>query len=129
MKGEWSQDFETSAIAVAGNQKGTFYGTVNWGWVRKSASENARLLDFKVKSKNLPSPVFMEVAKLWNASATTDKKETIDLPVEVRVTSASADLWDSPDQRRKIATLAKGTSLGRTAMVDPKGRIGGRASS
>ena len=123
MTGEWGQDFETSAIAVAGNQKGTFYGTVNWGWVRKSASENARLLDFKVKSKNLPSPVFMEAAKLWNASVTTDKKETIDLPVDVRVTSASADLWDSPDQRRKIATLAKGTSLGRTAMVDPKGRI------
>jgi hypothetical protein len=123
MKGKWGQQFETSALAIAGNQKGTFYGTVEWGWTR-GLSDNARLLDFKVKSENVPSPVFIEAAKLWNVSVTADKKETIDLPVDVRVTSATAELWDSPDQRKKIATLAKDTPLGRTAMVDPKGRVG-----
>ena len=55
---------------------------------------------------------------------TTENKATIGLPVDVRVTtSKSAELWDSPDQRRRIATLTKNTPLGRTAKVDPKGRV------
>jgi hypothetical protein len=64
----------------------------------------------------------MEAAKLWNVSVTTEKKESIDVPVDVHITSESALLWDSPDRRREIATLTKGTPLGRTAKVDPKGR-------
>ena len=123
MSQEWSQQFETSALAIAGNQKGTFYGSVEWGWKRGVFDERTHISEFKTKSETVASPTFMEAAKLWNVSVTTDNKATIDLPVDVHVTSKSAGLWDSPDQGRIIATLTKDTPLGRTAKVDPKGRI------
>jgi hypothetical protein len=122
MQSEWHQHFETTALAIAGNQKGTFYGSVQWGWSKKSTDVAPSLMDFKTKSKDVPSPVFIDAARLWNVSVTTEKKDSIDLPVDVRVTSQSAQLWDSPDQRKLIATLPKDTPLGRTARVDPKGR-------
>lgn len=124
MNREWSQRFETTALAIDGNQKGTFYGSVEWGWTRTVADRHTKLLEFKAKSADLPSPVFMKAAKLWNASVTTDKKATIDLPVDLHVTSESAQLWASPDRRKKIAILTKDTPLGRIAKVDRKGRIG-----
>jgi hypothetical protein len=123
MKQVWGQQFETTALAIDGNQNGTFYGSVQWGWTKSVADPYPRLLEFKAKSADLPSPVFMEAAKLWNASATTDNKETIDLPIDLHVTSESAQLWESPDQRKKVATLTRNTTLGRIAKVDRKGRI------
>ena len=123
MSQEWSQQFETSALAIAGNQKGTFYGSVEWGWKRGVFDERTHISEFKTKSETVASPTFVEAAKLWNVSVTTDNKATIDLPVDVHVTSKSAGLWDSPDQGRIIATLTKDTPLGRTAKVDPKRRI------
>jgi hypothetical protein len=122
MSGEWQQRFETTALAIAGNQTGTFYGSVEWGWTKRLSDAQPLLLPFKTRSEELASPTFMEAAKLWNASVTSGKKESIDLPVDLRVTSGSAPLWDSPDKRRKIATLTRGTPLGRTARVDQKGR-------
>jgi hypothetical protein len=122
MNEEWHQRFETTALAIAGNQKGTFYGSVEWGWTKSVADLYPNLLDFKVKSENVPSPIFMEAARLWNVSVTTRKTQSIDVPVDVHITSESAQLWDSPDQRRKVATLSRNTPLGRTARVDPKGR-------
>ena len=122
MNEEWHQRFETTALAIAGNQKGTFYGSVEWGWTKSVADLYPNLLDFKVKSENVPSPIFMEAARLWNVSVTTRKTQSIDVPVDVHITSESAQLWDSPDQRRKVATLTRNTPLGRTARVDPKGR-------
>ncbi len=119
----WGQKFETTALAIYGSQIGTFYGSVEWGWTKAAADFSPSLVEFKAKSKDLPSPDFMEAGKLWNASVTTDNKETIDLPVDLRVTSKSAQLWASPDKRKKIAVLAKDTPLGRIAKVDRKGRI------
>ena len=119
----WSQQFETSALAIAGNQKGTFYGSVEWGWKRSISDEGTHLSEFKTKSETVASPTFIEAAKLWNVSVTTENKATIGLPGDVHVTSQRADLWDIPDQRRRIAILTKDTPLGRTAKVDPKGRI------
>jgi hypothetical protein len=122
MNREWHQHFETTALAIAGNQKGTFYGSVEWGWTKKASDLRPSLLEFKTRSKDVASPIFLEAAKLWNVSVTTGKKDSIDLPVDVHITSQSAQLWDSPDQRKLIATLTKDTPLGRTARVDPKGR-------
>lgn len=122
MNGEWHQHFETTALAISGNQQGTFYGSVEWGWTKSVADLKPNLLEFKTKSENVPSSIFMEAAKLWNVSVTTDQKDSIDLPVDVHITSESASLWDSPDQRKKITTLTKDTPLGRIAKVDPKRR-------
>lgn len=123
MNKEWYQRFETTALAIAGNQKGTFYGSVEWGWVKRVADLMPTLLEFKTKSETVPSPSFMDAAKAWNASVMADKKSLIDLPIDVHITSDSAQLWDSPDQRKEIAILTKDTPLGRVAKVDPKGRI------
>ena len=68
MDSEWSQKFESAALAVDGNQNGTFYGSVEWGWSRKATDFTTQLVDFKTKSENVPSSVFQEAAKLWNAS-------------------------------------------------------------
>jgi Domain of unknown function (DUF4157) len=123
LKQEWSQHFETSAVAIAGNQKGTLYGSVEWGWKKSVSDKQSQLSDFKTKSDTVASPTLLEAARLWNASVTTENKPTIDLPVDVRVNAPGTGLWDSPDRGKLIAVLAKGTPLGRTAMVDPKGRV------
>jgi hypothetical protein len=122
MKKQWSQSFETSAVAIDGNQKGTFYGSVEWGWQRGDADNRTSLYTLKTKSKDVPSPALLEAARLWNISLTTEKKPTIDLPVNVHVHYDGAGLWDKPEGK-VIATLTKDAPLARTAKVDPKGRI------
>ncbi|WP_157202532.1 DUF4157 domain-containing protein [Calidithermus chliarophilus] len=121
MKSEWSQRFESTALAIAGNQKGVFYGSVEWGWVKGTSDLQPRLLEFKAKSPNAPSAVFMEAARLWNVSVSPDNKPTLDLPTDVPATTSKATvLWDSPDKGKRLATLTQGTLLGRTARTDPK---------
>ena len=123
MKQEWRQQFETTALAIAGNQKGTFYGSVEWGWARSISDPQTRLMDFKTKSKDVPTPIFLEAARLWNVSVTSDEKETIDLPTDIPTTTAdNTVLWDSPDKRKDVASLARGTPLRRTGKADPEKR-------
>lgn len=123
MQGEWSQQFESAVVAVAGNQRGTFYGSVEWGWARRPDEAYTRLTPFKAKSKNVPSPAFLDAARRFNVSKTSDQKESIDLPVdELFTVDKTTRLFDGPDLGRAIATLARGTALGRTALPDPKNR-------
>jgi hypothetical protein len=121
MKTQWSQSFETSAVAIDGNQKGTFYGSVEWGWQRGASDGRTSLFTLKTKSMDVPSPAFLEAARLWNLSVTTEKKPTIDLPINMHVYYDGASLWDNPEGKA-IATLTKDTPLARTAKVDSKGR-------
>ena len=114
--GEWSQRFETTALALSGIQMGTFYGSVQWGWSKNFSDPLPHLMEFKTKSENAPSPIFMEAAKLWNASVTSGKTGSIDIPIDGLRTAKDTQLWNSPDKRKKVATLAKGTLLARTGM-------------
>lgn len=124
LKREWHQHFETSALAIEGNQKGMYYGTVEWGWSKSVSDANPHVTDFKPKSENVPSAIFMEAARLWNVSQTSDGEDTIDLPLDTPTIQTKAVLWDGPDKRKKLADLAKGTRVGRMAQKDPKNRSG-----
>jgi hypothetical protein len=61
-------EFETTAIALTGPQKDTYYGSVTWGW---TTDGNGRLvpIPFARKSERNPTASFIESAKVWNASS------------------------------------------------------------
>jgi hypothetical protein len=61
------QIFETTALAVAGPQNGTYYGSVEWGW-RKDAAGAFNRLPFRVVSQGVPSATFLTAANIWNPS-------------------------------------------------------------
>ncbi|VVJ17669.1 Uncharacterised protein [Amycolatopsis camponoti] len=112
--GAWSQQFETAAVATAGPQKGTYYGSVRWGWSwpERRAPE---LLKFEVVSAGVPSPAFLAAARLWNDSKTTGDARPEAVPIAERrtVTAKTAQLWDNLVTRVTIAALPKGTPLQR----------------
>jgi hypothetical protein len=83
-----AQIFETTAVAIKGNQQDTYYGSVEWGW-RSDGAGKVTTLPLKVVSEGVPSATFMKSAQIWNAEKTSGGKDTLDLPtVEVKVTSA-----------------------------------------
>ncbi len=120
LKKEWSQHLETSALAIEGNQAGTFYGSVEWGWSVKAGEKTPTLVPFKAKSQDVPTPIFTEAAKLWNASKSSEGQESVHVPLDIQIVSERADLWDSPAQHKKVATLPRGTQLQQIPKVDPK---------
>ncbi len=61
------QIFETTALAIAGPQNGTYYGSVEWGW-RKDAHGTFSRLPFRVVSQGVPSATFLTAANIWNPS-------------------------------------------------------------
>jgi hypothetical protein len=61
------QVFETAALAIAGSQSGTYYGSVEWGW-RKDAAGAFSRVPFRVVSQGVPSVTFLTAASIWNPS-------------------------------------------------------------
>lgn len=59
------QVFETTALAIAGVQSGTYYGSVEWGW-RKDAAGAFSRLPLRVVSQAVPSVTFLTAASIWN---------------------------------------------------------------
>ena len=78
-----AQIFETTALAIAGEQKGTYYGTIQWGW-QTDAAGNHSLVPFKTISLGTPTASFMRAADAWNASTTLDDaaRKTLYLPTK-----------------------------------------------
>lgn len=82
------QIFETAALAIKGNQAGTYYGSVRWGWRTDDAGNFAKLPLVAV-SQGVPSSTFMKSAEMWNASKSSTGADTVDLPiVDVKITTA-----------------------------------------
>uniref|UniRef100_UPI0022EAD86A eCIS core domain-containing protein n=1 Tax=Falsiroseomonas oryzae TaxID=2766473 RepID=UPI0022EAD86A len=75
-----SQIFETTALAVEGEQAGTYYGSVRWGW-RSGADGAAELLPLSVVSAGVPSTTFRRAALAWNGTRTWQGRRRLDLPV------------------------------------------------
>src|SRR5262249_39796187 len=71
------QVFETTALAIDGTQKDSYYGSVRWGWERNDKAE-FKLVDFDVVSRGTPSAGFLAAADKWNKSKTSKNEETID---------------------------------------------------
>ena len=76
---ESAQVFETTPLAVAGVQEGTFYGSVQWGW-RKDAAGKVEKLPLTLVSNDVPSGTFARASERWNAAKTSTGAESIDLP-------------------------------------------------
>ncbi len=58
-------EFETTALALAGNQKGTYYGSVKWGW-QTDENGNLELIDFERVKEGNPTKRFADSAQAWN---------------------------------------------------------------
>ena len=103
-----SQHFETTALAVEGEQKGIYYGSVSWGWEKSAGSKTAKRLDLAPASRSIPTGDFARAAELWNKSVTEEGKPTIPLPVgETQfVSQEGTELVDEPSHA-KPRTLAK----------------------
>ena len=109
------QIFETTALAVEGSDKGTYYGSVEWGWTA-DARGNFTKLPLKKKSDGVPTAQFNAAAKLWNLTRTSEGKTPIQLPVpDVQLLTASTDLFasliDYTFGNTAIAQLPKGTRV------------------
>jgi hypothetical protein len=109
------QRFETTALAIEGTQKGSYYGSVEWGWER-DAAKKFRLLDFKLVSMGVPSANFGAAARQWNKSTTWNAgvagAPTIKLP-DVEVWVLKADTNAQIDGAEKL--LPKNTRVRRIA--------------
>ncbi|GGY13765.1 eCIS core domain-containing protein [Paludibacterium paludis] len=62
-----SMEFETSALAIEGNDAGTYYGSVSWGW-KNITGNHAELLPFNLASQGVPTANFLAAAKKWNSA-------------------------------------------------------------
>jgi hypothetical protein len=86
------QTLETTALAIEGTQKDTYYGSVQWGWERDSKGE-FKLIDFKAVSQGAPSAIFLAAAEQWNVSTTSAGDPTIKLPtLDVYTTSKEIEI-------------------------------------
>lgn len=107
---ESSQIFETTALAVKGDQSGTFYGSVQWGW-QKDATDKVKKLPLSLVSQGVPSATFGRASELWNKGKTSEGKETIDLPVTSvkTITGAGAQLFANANDAQ--SPMIPGTPL------------------
>lgn len=72
---------ETAAVALEGNQKGRYYGSVTWGW-NVDANETLTPNHIKLASMGAVTPTFMKAAHMWNAGTNSKGKATTDLPTQ-----------------------------------------------
>lgn len=61
-------EFETTALALAGAQTNTYYGSVRWGY-QTDGNGNLSLIEFEKVNEGNPTPAFVEAAQLWNQAA------------------------------------------------------------
>jgi hypothetical protein len=111
-----SQSFETAALAIDGVQRGSYYGSVKWGWRKpadKTAPDAPDPIPFERSKDAAPSPDFFAAAEAWNASKNTLDQPSIALPTSSnKVLGARGDLMDGPDKKAKLlAKLDQGTKV------------------
>jgi len=109
------QEFETTAVAVQGEQFGTYYGSVRWGWRRDNGGAFTRL-PFTKKSDDAPSWLFNTAAGLWNASSTAAGVRHVQLPTATGlwIDHANASVVEDPVARalelaEQLATYPQAT--------------------
>jgi hypothetical protein len=73
------QVFETTALAVEGVQAGTYYGSVKWGWWRKSDGD-VLLVPLQVLSYGSVTDEFKASLKKWNETLTVTGAKPQQLP-------------------------------------------------
>ena len=74
------QIFETTALALDGEQEGLYYGSVKWGW--KTDSEgNFQILPLTIISMGSASQTFARAADAWNKGNNTNMYSNRTLPI------------------------------------------------
>ncbi len=98
-----SKMFETTALALDGQDKGTYYGSVKWGFEMVKDGKKSKLKPYPISeaSKGTPTDNFLEPAKLWNKSKTRGTLEVSTAP--------EAEVLE--EDRKTKKKLAKGTRL------------------
>jgi hypothetical protein len=101
------REFETTALALKGNQKGTYYGSVRWGYEVDSEGIFSKLPFTKI-SDGTPSSQFNHAAELWNESKTSGGEDTLPLPVpeSTFLVTTITDLMTAATKGGKMHTLA-----------------------
>lgn len=87
-----SQIFETTALAIAGTQEGTYYGSVQWGWQTDAAGKFSKL-PLTLKSNDVPSTIFAAAAELWGKTKTSKGEKPIPLPVALGRYTSTERVW------------------------------------
>jgi len=73
-----SQVFETTALAVEGEDKGKYYGSVGWGWYAQD--DEIHLYKLSVESQGSVTKAFLDSAKQWNKTRTSEGETPQKLP-------------------------------------------------
>jgi hypothetical protein len=115
-----SQVFETTAVAIDGVQKGTWYGSVQWGWQSDAANKFTRL-PLTLVSKDIPTGTFSDAADLWAANPTSTGDTTIPLPMIMAKYTNAAGVWLLQDPANYPAGLIGKLTKNTRVEVTDKG--------
>ncbi len=110
-----SQTFETTALALDGADKDTYYGSVSWGW-KIDNDGNFTMLPLTKVSDAKPSENFTEPAKKWNQFTVASKLAAPDAGGN---TTTLADVAVKIDG--KLVTIAAGSKLNIDKNAAPVG--------
>lgn len=128
------REFETTALALEGADKGEYYGSVKWGW-EKDGTGTLKKIDFDLVSKGVPSKNFMEAAEKWNDGKARGTAVVKNDNTDVEAITSSAILFklqkgDEVIQKKTVSTATKGfivmevkTSSKDPSLVGKKGTI------
>lgn len=103
------KEFETTALALDGKQKGEYYGSVKWGW-EKDGTGTLKKIDFDLVSKGVPSKNFMEATKKWNDGKTRGTAVVKNDNTDVEAVTSSAVLFKLQKGDEVIQKGTLGTS-------------------
>ncbi|APR86342.1 Hypothetical protein A7982_11691 [Minicystis rosea] len=111
------QVFETTALALDGPQKGTYYGSIRWGW-QTDANGNFTVIPLTVVSPGVPTPTFMLAAHIWNKGyVTKDMARPLPLPTSKHENLAALRYLEASFQGEALA--ARLQELRAKASNDP----------
>ena len=104
------QSFETTALAIEGPQKDTYFGSVEWGY-KTDDKGTPSLMPLKVVSMGVPTSTFMKSAEKWNnakVDVSGTQTDTQDLPLSSHQSLTKDQVVNLSDEdlKKRIETLA-----------------------
>jgi hypothetical protein len=67
-----SMRFETAVVVLRGRRKGSYQGSVSWGWSKQAGKRKVKLDPLAVVTHSAPSKRFKAAAKAWNKKKTSN---------------------------------------------------------
>ena len=105
------QEFETTALAIKGVQKDSYYGSVRWGWETNQDGDFSKIALVKVSDAR-PSENFRKAVQVWNGFSIGPKIG----PITSNHTSCTADL-DVETTDSKTFKIASGCGFKITTVM------------